>query len=987
MTHDFDSPSAAMSPSANAEKLALPALPRIALPTIAVATLCAVGLLLLGGCGGKDEQTADIGGYEAGEDPPADSSDSSDDGKSDRDRSSSNGTASGGTASSSGSRGDSTQNSTGGGDRSGTSTSPGTAASRTSNGNTGTAPAGGGGIPLQKPRSLDADSLDELNMPENGTPKEYGQYIRGLMSQPLRSKDPEKEFTERMQQAVEATQRILAHPEATTMERMEAAQSKFGLLDRLAGMGDKAAEEHMPVFAQGLAKDKDAELAQFGRLMTFQLKVTELINTGEGSYEEVANDIGVLAEEMEPSPLVFQSLVHGTIQALFKPGKLAEGRRALDSIVKVYAKNAQYEQPLKDFVEQARYFELNLENTLSEYLRGKLEVGDALRNDTLRLLAQPEPALQTLKSAAMIATAFERQAQYDSAKAIYDEIKRVYAEHENADIRRHVTTLSRAGEARLGMVGQPITINGKTLDGKPLDWAAYKGKVVCIVFWSVSDGLFLQSEMPKLLQMYEVYKDRGFEFLGINIDSNAADVQNFFNYQSMPWTTVVASMSEGNLGEQFGVLSLPYSVLLDAQGNVDSLHVSADNLPEKLVRMLGPPPEGVRRRGEDVQAPDAGDGTGGDAGGTTAPGPAPDPQQADDAKKAGDQAGGGGERPLELPPLDKINPYLARKGMSPPQLIEYILKMEDRPVGLRDRPGFKEAIIDAAGRVEASDANEKLKGIASEKKLQWLHAISMEDDAPEKIEAAVKAARPLLDHEREEVRQWAQFIVLEADTLDVDDLEIEKVPPLLERLDEYFAEARLGDEHLRLASATIHAVNRIDVEDREDYFQRFGEQFQRSSSRKLASYGKKLQGDSGSSAMEGLVGKPLEIKGQTGLGTPIDWASYRGRYVLVDFWATWCGPCMRAAPDIRALYDRHHEQGFDVVGVNLDRDAEALAKYLDKENPPWVNVVGDDAKGLAEELNIRGIPALLLIDKEGNVIAASHSVSDIASKLKKALAE
>ena len=74
-----------------------------------------------------------------------------------------------------------------------------------------------------------------------------------------------------------------------------------------------------------------------------------------------------------------------------------------------------------------------------------------------------------------------------------------------------------------------------------------------------------------------------------------------------------------------------------------------------------------------------------------------------------------------------------------------------------------------------------------------------------------------------------------------------------------------------------------------------------------------------------LVGQPLVLTGNTTDGAAFNWAAYRGKVVLVDFWATWCGPCRREMPNVKALYEKHKAKGFEVVGVSLDKDLDALA--------------------------------------------------------------
>ena len=118
------------------------------------------------------------------------------------------------------------------------------------------------------------------------------------------------------------------------------------------------------------------------------------------------------------------------------------------------------------------------------------------------------------------------------------------------------------------------------------------------------------------------------------------------------------------------------------------------------------------------------------------------------------------------------------------------------------------------------------------------------------------------------------------------------------------------------------------------------------------------------------IGKPLTIKKFTSIdGRKIDLAMMKGKVVLVEFWATWCGPCIEVLPDLKRAYSKYHGRGFEIIGISMDDNKNKLTRFVEKNEMPWPQYFeGGDYNQLATQLGAAATPEAWLIDKKGNLV-------------------
>lgn len=133
------------------------------------------------------------------------------------------------------------------------------------------------------------------------------------------------------------------------------------------------------------------------------------------------------------------------------------------------------------------------------------------------------------------------------------------------------------------------------------------------------------------------------------------------------------------------------------------------------------------------------------------------------------------------------------------------------------------------------------------------------------------------------------------------------------------------------------------------------------------------------------VGKTISLQGKSPSGGKIDLAAYRGKVVLVQYWASWCEPCKADMATLKDLLAKYGRSGFSIIGVNLDSSLDQMAAYLAKSRIPWPQIYeegGLDSRP-ANELGILTLPTMILVDQRGRVVSRNIHVAELDRELKK----
>ena len=257
--------------------------------------------------------------------------------------------------------------------------------------------------------------------------------------------------------------------------------------------------------------------------------------------------------------------------------------------------------------------------------------------------------------------------------------------------------------------------------------------------------------------------------------------------------------------------------------------------------------------------------------------------------------------------------------------------------------------------------------------------------SPEALKAAVDRLLDM-DDAPPEALELAQRIGFEQEVRAISRLDDSAQRQLLKRISDFCAESREPLQNISLVTSLARGLEYAkQSEMAAEAYEMLSDVLRKQDTKALTQQAETM---AGAARRMRLLGNKMELEGTTLEGKPFSLDEYAGKVVLVDFWATWCGPCVAEIPNVKTYYELYHDRGFEVVGISLDSSRSKLESFVEAKKIPWINLYEEEAgssQPAAVQYGVMAIPTVILVNREGNAVSLSARGKELGRLLEEEL--
>lgn len=526
--------------------------------------------------------------------------------------------------------------------------------------------------------------------------------------------------------------------------------------------------------------------------------------------------------------------------------------------------------------------------------------------------------------------------------------------------KSYAASIARMEKTAIGATAPDFVEND--VNGQPISLKDYKGKYVLLDFWASWCGP-CRRENPNVLKAWNKYKDKNFVIIGVSLDQAKEPWLAAIQKDGLSWTHISGLKGfDDPVAQLYEVNAIPVNYLIDPNGKIIATRLREVALDEKLASVLDTP---------GLPAPDQGTGV------------------SVTRTAAGEYI---------------IKGKLAEKYDAP---LKVYLQYADGNQQVEESAVLQKGVFEIKGRLEhpvegtlilQHDASEvptaKGKGRRDTKRLWIAEGVTLVTGDDLMAKATISGSS--LNEEEAALDQALKPVTVEEqavqdtlmDNYNKDpkaadkkyDEQMRALWPEREKVLSGFINMH-PDSWLSLLSLDIYITNAVDIS-------KIGPLYASLSDKLKSTLKGKETGDIVSHLENVGLGSTAPLFAQqTPDGKTVSLADFKGKYVLIDFWASWCTPCRAENPDVVKAYNTYKDKGFTVLGVSLDGEKTRTAwiEAIAKDNLTWTQIsdLKDWQNAAATTYGVRAIPANFLIDPRGVIVAKNLHGAALAETLSK----